>query len=82
MINRIRTWIEVRNDRLRLEQMNDRLLADIGVERADIRYWMNGEVAPASESATPLSIRLRYAATAFMRELRPVAAARQRAVQH
>lgn len=71
MIKTIRSWIDHRNDRLRLEAMPDRLLADIGVERADIRQWLRGEKPEADETATPWTIRFRNATTAFARELRP-----------
>ena len=72
MINHIRSWIDHRNDRIRLEAMSDRLLADLDVERADIHQWLKGET-PSEDAVTvaPWARRLRLAAAAFMRELRP-----------
>lgn len=78
MMNRIQGLIAHRSDRLKLETMNDRLLADIGVERLDIPRWLRGRApavstAPSPRAATgarPLATRLRSASAAFVRELR------------
>lgn len=70
MFHRIRERFALHNDRLRLESMSDRLLADIGVERAEINDWLRGETFAETRNARPLTLRLRSAATAFVRELR------------
>lgn len=71
MINRIRIWIERRNDRRRLEAMSDRLLDDMGVERDGIAVWLRGDTAAEPATTTrPWGVRLRSATVAFVRELR------------
>jgi len=57
--------------------MDDRLVADIGIERQDIARWLRGraDAAPSSPAATrtggrPFATRLRSPSAAFLRELR------------
>ena len=70
MFQRIRAWIQSRNNQIKLEAMSDRLLADIGVERAEIADWLDGDGSDARPISSPLTTRLRAAGTAFVRELR------------
>lgn len=83
MMNRIRGWIDSQNDRLRLQALDDRMLADIGVDRSAIRNFVRGGVVPTESVATarPLGMRLKSATTAFVRELRSDADA-HRVVTH
>ena len=70
MIHSIRAWNARHNDGLKLEAMSDRLLADIGVERAEIDDWLGGRRPVATRTSRPWNHRLRAAVIAFMRELR------------
>lgn len=70
MIQHIRDRIALRNDLRRLENMNDRLLEDIGVDRADLKHWLAGAREAPANSTRPLTVRVRAAAVAFVRELR------------
>ncbi len=72
MIQHIREWIAFRNELRRLESMNDRLLEDIGVDRADLRPWLAGAHPAPARSTRPLTTRVRAATIAFVRELRTV----------
>ena len=70
MIRRIQDWVAYRNDLLKLEAMSDRLLADMGVERADLRVWLAGQKPATTRRGRPLALRVRNAVSAFVRELR------------
>ena len=70
MFRRIQDWIAFRNDLRRLDAMSDRLLADIGVERADLREWIAGNPPASTRAARPLTLRVRAAVIAFVREIR------------
>lgn len=44
IIRRVRNWRKFALDIYRLKGMDDHLLADIGVERADIRRFVHGRL--------------------------------------
>ena len=70
MFQRIPAWIQSRNDQIKLESLSDRLLYDIGVERAEIMDWLDGDRPNTTPISRPLTARLKAAVLAFVRELR------------
>ena len=70
MPGRIREWIALRNERIALEAMPDRLLVDIGIERAEIAQRLRHGRSAGLSATRPWSVRFRSAAAAFARELR------------
>ena len=52
MLQTILGWIALNEAAHRLRQLDDRLLADMGVARADIGRQVRGAAAPAAEAGT------------------------------
>lgn len=69
MLHRINEWLVLRNEQMKLESMPDRLLLDIGIERADIGRRLRGETT-ARRTTRPLAARFKSAVIAFVGELR------------
>jgi phosphoketolase len=52
MLNRIKQWWRAEGALVGLQGMSDRMLADMGLDREDLRQRVLGQAAPEAEATT------------------------------